>query len=193
MQPVTLTTARLVLDAATLDDVDRITEYCRDPAFHRFMPTPWPYEREHAIGFVTEYVGGGWRDDREFTWAIRVGTGEPLLGAIGLRREENGGANLGFWMGAPHRGNGYMPEAAHAAIEWGFSSLSLPSVRWEAVVGNDASRSVAERLGFQYRGIAPGEMPGRDGRPIDSWHAVLTSGDPREPRDPRETSVGWPR
>jgi hypothetical protein len=70
MKPVTFHTARLVLDQPTLNDVDLITEYCNEDAFSgQSMTTPWPYERKHAVGFVTELVPRWWDADAEYTWA----------------------------------------------------------------------------------------------------------------------------
>ncbi|PJJ71164.1 RimJ/RimL family protein N-acetyltransferase [Diaminobutyricimonas aerilata] len=177
MRPVVLHTARLELSAPTLEDVGRITEYCQDPLFERFLTTPWPYTREHGVSFVTEYVANGWRDDREFTWAMRVNG--DLVGCIGLRHEDSGAVNLGYWVGAPHRRRGYLGEAMDAVLDWGFAR-GMDRIRWEAVVGNTASAASARSRGFRYDGIAPGA----DGTP--SWHAHLTVVDDRAPQP------GWP-
>ena len=56
MLPETLSGDRLVLSVPVERDLDRITEYCADPAFERFLTTPWPYTRAHAESFVREYV-----------------------------------------------------------------------------------------------------------------------------------------
>lgn len=37
--------------------------------------------------------------------------------------------------------------------EWGFAALRLHRIEWEAYLGNDASRSVAERAGFIVEGV----------------------------------------
>ncbi len=177
MVPFELRSARLVLDQPGEADVDAIAAYCQDPLFERFLTTPWPYTRDHAVSFVTGYVAGGWRDDREYTWAVRVDG--ALTGMIGLRHEDDGRVNLGYWMGAPHRGRGYLGEAMDAVLDWGFAR-GMRSIRWEAVVGNVASASSARSRGFRYDGIAPGE----DGAP--SWHAHLTAADDRTPQP------GWP-
>ena len=60
MQPLTLRTDRLVLDQPRDGDVDAITEYCQDPLFERYLTVPWPYEREHAVSFVDDYIPAGW-------------------------------------------------------------------------------------------------------------------------------------
>jgi len=184
MRPIQLETPRLVLDQPTDSDVDRITEYCRDPVFEHTMATPWPYEREHATAFVREVVPDGWASDAEYTWAIRRERGGELLGVIGVRPALG---DVGFWIGAPHRGRGFAPEAIGAACDFAFDALDWEVVRWEARVGNVASARAAEKAGFAFIGTALGRVPGRDGAPERSWLAELRRGDSRAPKP------GWPR
>lgn len=172
MEPVELRSERLVLDRLTLGDADAIVEYCQDPLFERFLTTPWPYRREHAEGFIGEVVPEGWASGREATWAIRRGTGLPLLGVIGLRAAGN---EIGFWLGAPHRGQGIMREATLAVAEWAFAgglagadAAADPDleVTWRAVPGNTASARVARAAGF--RRLADGPVPHREGD-VEGW------------------------
>ncbi len=184
MIPVELRTERLVLDQPRPEDVDRIAEYCADPIFERFMLTPWPYERQHALAFVTDHVPGGWREDREYTWALRR-DGE-LLGVVGMRRVDEREGSIGYWIGAPFRRRGYMGEAVDAAIDWVFDA-GFDAIAWEAVVGNEASRAVARSRGFRYTGRGPSRVGSRgDAPPPESWHAVLRRDEPRVPQP------GWP-
>ena len=101
MAPVVLTTARLVLDAPGADDVDRITDYCQDPPFEHYMATPWPYQRSDAVHFVLRVVPAGWTAGTEEAWAIR--RDGDLIGMISARTRH---ADVGYWLGAPHRGRG---------------------------------------------------------------------------------------
>jgi RimJ/RimL family protein N-acetyltransferase len=180
MIPVTLTTERLKLDQPTLADVTRIAEYCADPLFETTMNTPWPYERKHAVQFVESLVPIGWEDDREYTWAIR--SGDELLGMIGYR-EASG--DFGYWLGAPHRGLGYMTEAGTAVVDWLFAQ-GKASIAWECVPGNVASAGVARKLGFTYTGAGPTSLAAREGAATDAWHGILAA------TDDRAEKPGWP-
>jgi RimJ/RimL family protein N-acetyltransferase len=180
MIPVVLRTERLVLDQPAERDIPLITEHCQDPLFERYLTTPWPYEERHSRGFVTEHVPQAWADDREFTWAIRTDDGGPLLGVVSHRTALS---DVGFWLGAPHRGRGYMPEAVRAVIDWAFGR---GAGRIECFLGNTASATVARKCGFRYTGEAPASHPGRDGvRPL-AWHGELAADDDRTEKD------GWP-
>lgn len=180
MEPVALSTPRLRLDQPTPADVPRIAEYCRDPLFERYLTTPWPYEIVHAEGFVGEMVPAGWADDSEYTWAIRA-DGE-FVGVIGLRERLG---DVGYWMGAPHRGHGYMAEALSAVCDFAFT-LGRDLVRWECTIGNAGSAATARAAGFNYTGVTPANVPHRDGTRPPAWHGILLRGDSRD-RKP-----GWP-
>jgi RimJ/RimL family protein N-acetyltransferase len=180
--PETLSGDRLVLSVPVDSDLDRIAEYCIDPEFERYLTTPWPYTRAHAESFVRDYVPAAWHDDSEYTWAIREGEDGPLLGMISWRRR----GDLGYWMGAPHRGKGYTSEAVAIVIEWVFGTGLATRIRWESFAGNLASARVAQRAGFRFAGTGPLEQPARDGSHPGGWHAVLERDDDRAPTD------GWP-
>jgi RimJ/RimL family protein N-acetyltransferase len=170
-----------VLDQPTLGDVDLITHYCQDQAFAGLsMTTPWPYEREHAVGFVSQFVPNSWSVDGEYTWALRRdGT---LIGMVGYRTT---GRDIGYWLGAEYRGNGYMPEAVAAVLDWLFG-IGLDEIVWETVVGNRASVSVARATGFTFTGEHRSLFTARDGSHPRAWQGVLRSSDSREPKP------GWP-
>ena len=180
MIPVALTTPRLVLDQPTAADVDATAEYCTDPLFERYLTTPWPYTRSDAEGFIGSHVPAGWASDGEYTWALRV-DGE-FAGVIGAR---TGRSDVGFWLGAPFRGHGYMAEALGAVADFWFG-LRHPALRWECVVGNAASAATARAAGFAYTGVAPADVVARDGSRPPSWHGILRASDARD-RKP-----GWP-
>jgi RimJ/RimL family protein N-acetyltransferase len=185
MQPFELRTTRLVLNQPGPDDIDAIAEYCTDAAFEKYLPTPWPYTREHAVDFVSAFVPAGWHDGSEATWAVRLQDDGPLIGMIAIRLQRH---DVGFWLGAEHRGFGYMPEAVSAVSDWVFDGgiPDAPAVLWEAVIGNIASARVARKSGFRYSGIAPATAPGRDGTVPQSWHASLAPGI-------RSVHHGWPQ
>ena len=180
--PVELRGARLVLSAPTPSDIPAVTEYCQDPVFEHVMPLPWPYRRSDAEFFVNEHVPRGWADDTEYTWALRRTVDAPLLGVVGWRAASS---DLGYWLGAPHRGQGLMPEAVTLVVDWLFDH-GVERVGWECVIGNSASLSVARSVGFRFTGEAPTGVPARDGSLPPAWHAELAANDTRAPKP------GWP-
>ena len=144
MKPFALEAGAVLLDEVRASDTLAIYEYCQDPVFERFLTTPWPYTRQHAEGFVKEFVPAGWASGEELTWALRRHEAAPLMGVIGLRIREL--PLLGFWLGEENRGHGYMPAAVTAVVDWGFSS-GIETVQWECLVDNVASMAVARKTG----------------------------------------------
>jgi RimJ/RimL family protein N-acetyltransferase len=180
MKPVVLTTARLVLDQPTLDDVDLTTEYCQDPIFEGFMLTPWPYRRSDAEKFVGTVIPMLWDDDVEYTWALRH-EGE-FLGLVGFRVRAH---DIGYWVGAPHRGKGFMPEAVGAVADFAFER-SQRALVWECIPGNLASAMVARKAGFSFLGEGISLYLDRGGAEAVAWRGNLA------PTDSREPKPGWP-
>lgn len=181
VEPFTLSTDELVLDSLTDADIPLITEYCQDPLFEKFLTIPWPYHQTDAEFFVREIAHGGWARGDEYTWAIRLDG--MLLGVVSVRKAST---MIGYWIGAEHRGAGYMSRAVAAVIDWVFDSGWSDIVRWEARIGNMASLSVARKLGFRYVDIGPAFTTARDGSSPPSWRAELHVHDDRSVKD------GWP-
>lgn len=172
MLPVGLRTARLVLDLPVPADAEVVTRHCQDPIFERTLTTPWPYTRADADAFLGVHVPESWASGNELTWALRRFEGGPLLGVISVRETQH---ELGFWMGADHRGEGLMSEAALAVVEWvlGGGIRRATTVFWRAVEGNVASAKVARAAGFRRIQPADATVPTRDGTgTLPAWYAV---------------------
>ncbi|UFS60660.1 GNAT family N-acetyltransferase [Subtercola endophyticus] len=184
MQPIELSTERLLLDQPTTRDVRTITEACQDPIFERFMTLPWPYQTEHAAYFVATVAPEGWDSGREATWALRPRSApSELLGMISVRADTN---DIGYWLVPSHRGRGYMTEAVEGVVGWAMETRFCGSgpIRWSCTPGNVASAGVARKAGLRYTGVGPSPIAMRDGTYPDSWlgeHVGL--------RDPDQ----WPR
>ena len=187
MDPVVLRTERLALSTPVPLDRARVHEYCQDPLFIDYMTLPWPYTLNDAVFFLETLVPNGWRDEREFTWALRERTGAPLLGVVGMRvQPEARTLDVGYWLGAPHRGQGLMAEAVRRAVGWAFDTLDVDTVLWECVAGNRASAHVAAACGFAYTGEAPARAAMRDGGHPAAWHARLL-----RDHDPAANATTW--
>ncbi|TFD20778.1 N-acetyltransferase [Cryobacterium sp. TMT4-10] len=183
VEPVDLSSPLLRLDQPTPADAETIFAYCQDPLFEKYLTVPWPYTRAHADSFIAEYVPGGWASDLEYTWAVRAADAPELLGVIGFRVPD---ASLGYWLGAPHRGRGLIPEAQRLVIDWVFANGIVSTINWQCLVGNMPSSRTAWRAGFTFTGEAPAVQVHRDGTYPPAWHGRLRATDDRAPKP------GWP-
>ncbi|WP_258046085.1 GNAT family N-acetyltransferase [Leifsonia shinshuensis] len=153
-----LRTARLVLDAPRESDIPAVLEACSDPETLRWVPLPDPYTRESAEFFVRAYCPHGLASGRFTVWAIREGATLPLVGAVEVRRDEAAGsASLGCWLTPSARRRGVMTEALTAVRDYVLSpdGFDLDRLRWEYLPGNEASRRLADAVGFDFAGAQP--------------------------------------
>lgn len=180
MDPVTLTTGRLVLRAFVPDDVPAVHAACQDPDIPRWIPVPDPYERRHAQEFVLSTGPAGWREDSMYNFGVFTRDGD-LVGSMGLvrlgqLRTAEHQAELGYWTAKEQRRRGYTVEAARAVIDWAFGDLGVERLEWYAEAGNTGSRAVALRLGFTMEGTLRSRMLHRGTR-RDAWVGSLLPSD----------------
>ncbi|WP_317443674.1 GNAT family N-acetyltransferase [Streptomyces collinus] len=175
MEPVTLTTDRLVLRTVGPDDTGAVYEAAQDPDIQRWTTIPSPYLPEHARSFTEQMVPDGWADGSMFTFGVFT-AGGPLAGMLGLTMRALGVAEVGFWSAKEHRGRGYVTEAVLTSCRWIFTEIGVDRVEWRAEVGNHASRAVAERAGFTVEGTLRSAVNNKGVR-RDCWVGSLLPSD----------------
>ena len=168
MDPVTLKTARLLLRPFATIDTDAVHAACQDADIQYYTPVPSPYRREDAEKYVGETAPQGWTTDHDYILgAFRTDNG-ALVGSFCLTTVSQGVYELGYWAAKEQRGQGYSAEAARALCDWGFSELRAHRIEWWAMVGNAASRALAEKLGFTLEGTLR-KRSMVNGQPHDWW------------------------
>ncbi|MDQ1019115.1 GNAT family N-acetyltransferase [Streptomyces afghaniensis] len=175
MDPVTLTTDRLLLRPVGAQDTDAVYDACQDPDIQRWTTIPSPYLREHAEAFTDQLVPDGWADGSMYTFGVFLHSGE-LAGMVGITMRALGVGEIGFWAAKEHRSHGYITEAALTACRWAFVHAAIDRVEWRAEVGNRASRAVAERAGFTIEGTLRAATDNKGVR-RDTWIGSLLPSD----------------
>lgn len=80
-----------------------------------------------------------------------------LLGGLTLSNVRYGvsqSCSLGYWMGAPFAGQGYMSQALQAVFPFVFDELRLHRIEAACLPGNDASVHLLRAKGFAEEGLA---------------------------------------
>jgi RimJ/RimL family protein N-acetyltransferase len=175
MEPVTLTTDRLLLRSVGPQDTDVVYSAAQDPEIQRWTTIPSPYLLEHARSFTEQLVPEGWENGSMFTFGVFLPEGE-LVGMLAITMRSLGVGEVGFWATKEHRGNGYVTEATVAVSRWAFTRLSVDRVEWRAEVGNKGSRAVAEHAGFTVEGTLRSAINNKGVR-RDCWVASLLPSD----------------
>ena len=178
MTAPTLTDGTVTLRAHRADDADALVEQCSDPEMARWTRVPVPFGHADADAWIAGRAQDWAAGTGELTFVIE--TGGVLVGQVGLRPDGEGAAEIGFGLGAAHRGQGVMSRAVRLAVAWAFASFDIQVVHWRAQVGNWTSRRVAWACGFTMEGRVRGLLPHR-GERRDAWIGSIRPGDPMSP------------
>jgi RimJ/RimL family protein N-acetyltransferase len=140
-----LTTERLILRAAVLDDARAIAALINDRRIAgNMVGVPHPYTLQHAKAAIAAA-------DRKPQFVVAL-MDDRVIGGCGLAIHA-GHPELGYWLGVSYWGNGYATEAARALIDFAFTALDCTELRAGAIIRNPASRRVLEKCGFQWTGV----------------------------------------
>jgi ribosomal-protein-alanine N-acetyltransferase len=97
------------------------------------------------------------REDLGYAFFIFAADSDNLLGGLTLSNVRRGitqAAAVGYWLGRPYVGHGFMTEAVRALIPFAFDELKLHRLEAACLPHNLASIRVLERNGFQREGLA---------------------------------------
>jgi ribosomal-protein-alanine N-acetyltransferase len=151
--PQELRTARLLLRSLEREDVPALVRLAGAKEIAATtLNIPYPYAEDDALGFLAK-AGEDFLAGRSVVFAISISPGRELCGAVGLSiGETHNHAELGYWIGLPFWGRGYVTEAANAAVAFGFETLRLRRIYAHHFAGNTASQRVLEKIGMRHEG-----------------------------------------
>lgn len=161
----TLSTERLTLRQMTMEDWPAYRDfYASDATQHIGGPRP-----AHQSWTVFAADAGHW-SLKGFGWFI-LDDGRGAVGACGLHHPpHHGDIEIGWNTFPAAQGKGYATEAARAVLSWGWQTLKPSRIVSYIDAANDASKSVAKKLGA----VFSGEMAAHDPE-CEVWvHAAAT-------------------
>lgn len=97
------------------------------------------------------------REDLGYAFAIFSLASDSLVGGVSLsnvRRGVTQAAQLGYWLGQPCLGQGFMSDAVAAILPFSFFGLRLHRIEAATLPTNATSIRVLERNGFEREGYA---------------------------------------
>ena len=150
-EKMTIETERLILRPWEESDAEDLYEYAKDP---RVGPvTGWPAHTsvEQSREVIRDVLSA------PDTYAVCLKEDGRAIGSIGLFKPDNDHAELsgseleiGFWIGVPFWGNGYIPEAVRALQKYAFTQLGCTAMWCGYYDGNEKSKRAQEKCGFTY-------------------------------------------
>ena len=162
-----LVTRRLTLRRPALPDAEDIALHLSNWKVARMLSrVPFPYGVTDAETWIRSLAG---RSD-SLVYTIHR---ERLIGAVTIEggRED---ARLGYWLGEPWHGRGFMTEAAASLLSHAFAARGYRAVRSSVFVENEDSLGVQAKLGFEVTGSGEVFSLSR-GEKVPVWQTRLTA------------------
>jgi RimJ/RimL family protein N-acetyltransferase len=158
MLPVSIQTRRLVLRSPIRGDVPELVRLADNKRIADMLARlPHPYTRADAVAFIEIFAQRA--DERPYAITLN-GT---FIGVVGLSFHEGRPPELGYWLGEPYWGQGYMTEAAKGLIEEAQQTGLFRLIGARALADNLGSLNVLEKIGFKRVGKLTEETGHRKG------------------------------
>ncbi len=169
-----LETERLWLRWPRASDAEFFVKLAGDPEVARQTANiPYPYERHHAELFIAnvraENASGAGLS------LVMAPKRQPndVIGMIGAQGAGSRGvATLGYWLGRPFWGQGFMGEAGSAFVDLIFGVTSVGEIAAATLPSNTASMQLQEKLGFTPAGHGRLDAPARGGEVEVEWRRL---------------------
>lgn len=146
-----LKTKRLHLRPWQENDAESLYKYAKDPDVGPIAGWPVHESVENSLYVIRNVLCG------QECYAICLKEYDIAIGCAELRLNGNTDmtntddeCELGYWLGKPFWGQGFMPEAAGELIRHGFEDLGMKTIWSGYYDGNLKSKRVQEKLGFIY-------------------------------------------
>jgi RimJ/RimL family protein N-acetyltransferase len=145
-----LTTDRLILRPVSGRDVEAIAALADNYKIAVMLARlPYPYGIEHARDFIA------WVDkkqDDEGIFGLYLKPEEAFIGVCSYELRGEEAPELGYWLGEPYWGKGYMSEAVSSVTAHAFAVNKHERLMSGCRLQNHASRRVLEKAGFEHIG-----------------------------------------
>ncbi len=148
--PQTLTTERLILRPWRPSDTEPFAAMSEDP---EVMANLLAFASREAIAVWVQRQQAHFAKNGFGFWALESRETGEFMGATGLlhiRYEAHftPAVEVGWRLAHRFWGQGYVPEAARSALQFGFENLGLSEIVANTVEANHNSRRVMEKLGM---------------------------------------------
>tara|TARA_R110001606_G_scaffold307635_1_gene454612 strand:+ start:1323 stop:2156 length:834 start_codon:yes stop_codon:yes gene_type:complete len=149
LEPVLLTTERLLLRPMTFEDCEAFLPALTDPETMKY----WSRGPLAGIEAVRDYLGWNIRGDGVESFVITLkDSPEDALGWVVLMDRKNNAAETGYMLRPDRQGHGYAREAVEAVLRHGFETRGLRRIYADTDPDNAGSIRLLESLGFQLEG-----------------------------------------
>lgn len=144
-------TKRLILRPWNDEDAESLFEYAKDPRVGPIAGWPAHNSIEDSLYTIRNILSA------PETYAVCLNNDNIAIGSIGLfppmqshiiAKEDE--IEIGYWIGVPFWGHGYIPEAIKVLQEYAFNTLGCSGMWCGYYDGNEKSKRCQEKCGFEY-------------------------------------------
>jgi RimJ/RimL family protein N-acetyltransferase len=174
-----IVTPRLILRPPTLGDLDSIQTAKEQawPDLQRWMS--WAFDNQRSREAMEDSIRRTMDYQNQAGIALagfhRINGGFVVRTALDVTDEPDV-YETGYWVAPKYGGQGMATEAANAAIRYAFGHLGAKAITIGYFDGNEPSRRIVEKLGFQKLRVAHNAATRCvDGTKLDRHEYILTS------------------
>lgn len=146
-----LQTNRLILRPWKEDDAEALYQYAKNPQVGPVAGWPVHTSVADSQQIIHDVLSA------EETYAVVLKGEDTPIGSIGLMIGEKSNLNIssdegeiGYWIGVPYWGQGFIPEAVKELMRRGFADIGLKVIWCRYFDGNEKSRRVQDKCGFRF-------------------------------------------
>ena len=146
-----LLTERLILRPWKESDAESLYEYAKDPLVGPIAGWPVHTSVENSREVIRNVLSV------PENYAVCLKSDNKAIGSIGLispmqshTKAADGELEVGYWIGVPFWGKGYIPEAVRRLQKYAFEELGCTAMWCGYYEGNEKSKRVQEKCGFIY-------------------------------------------
>ena len=145
-------TERLILRPWKESDAESLFEYARDPEVGPIAGWPVHTSVNDSLNIIKNVLSAN------ETYAVCLKIDNKAIGSIGLispaqshTKASSTEIEVGYWIGVPYWGKGYIPEAVSALQQHAFNDLNYTAMWCGYYDGNEKSKRCQEKCGFKSR------------------------------------------
>ena len=164
-----LHTQRLMLRPWTEADAETLFKYAADPE----VGPAAGWAAHTSVEDSREIIRTVLSAEGTFAVCLDDRGGEPV-GSIGwfVRDGLPDGVEIGYWIGKPFWGQGYIPEAVECVLEYLFTETDCPRVWCSHFLGNEKSKRVIEKCGFRPEFLQEREWPAIGKKLTEQFYSI---------------------
>ena len=145
---ISFETERLSARPPALEDAEAIYGLFQDKDIAwNLARAPWPYALEDAHGWIGAAADAA-SDGKEYAFVLHHKE-HGLIGAAGIVQIKDDIWEIGYWIGKPFWGQGFVSEGARGLLDWAKRELGVTRFVSGHIEDNEASGAVLRKLGFE--------------------------------------------